>query len=345
MILQASAGLNSLQRAILLSIAYADVFDYPLTAVEIHRYCGVKASFTTLYAEIRAFGFLSRGGDFYTLPSRESLVALRAHREELSSKLWPHALHYGRAIAGLPFVRMLAVTGSLAVNNTESLADIDYFIVTEPGRLWTCRVLILALGKLAARQGLNLCPNYLVTTNALTFPDRSLYAAHEIAQMIPLYGPDVYAEIRRRNSWVADFLPNADGAPPLPASTKLTESIPRTRPFFEATLRTPPGTWFERWEMDRKVRRLSLEQGHSDESAFSADVCKGHDQRHGSRTQGLLDSKVRLLTLQDPPSSVGGRVNSDSQNTTSRYPTLAAVSPAPDHGGAGRSGKGRGEGT
>jgi hypothetical protein len=203
---------------------------------------------------------------------------------------------------------MLAVTGSLAVNNAESRADIDYFIVTEPGHLWTCRALALAIGRLAARQGFNLCPNYIVTTRALAFPDQNLYAAHEIAQMVPLSGLDVYAEIRRRNAWVADFLPNADGAPPAPISIKMTKSTPRLRPVFEAVMRTPPVAWFERWEMDRKVRKLSSEQGDSDESAFSADVCKGHDQRHQSRTQHLLDSKIsRLLSLMlKPPSSAAG---------------------------------------
>jgi hypothetical protein len=308
MILQISDGLNPLKRAILLSVTYADVFDYPLTAGEIHRYCGVKASFTTLYAEIQGFGFLSQSGEFYTLPGREFLAAIRAHREEISARLWPHALRYGRAIANLPFVRMLAVTGSLAVNNTESCADIDYFIVTEPGHLWTCRALVLTLGRLAARQGLNLCPNYLVTTNALNFPDQNLYSAHEIAQMVPLYGLETYAEIRRRNAWAADFLPNADGAPPMPVTTKLTGSASRMRPVFEAAMRTPPWAWFERWEMERKVRKLSREQGDSLESVFSEDVCKGHDQRHQSRTGQLLDSKVsRLLSLmlKPPPSAAG----------------------------------------
>lgn len=310
MILQTSEGLSPIQRAIVLTIAYADVFDYPLSAAEIYRYCGVKASLTSLYAEIQRIGFLSQTGHFYTLPGRESLVPLRASREELSARLWPEAMRYGRAISGLPFVRMVAVTGSLAVNNTESQADIDYFIVTEPGRLWTCRALALGLGRLAARQGLNLCPNYMVTMNALVFPDRTLYAAHEIAQMVPLSGLAVYAEIRRQNAWVGEFLPNADGVPPAPASLKLTGSSPRFRPVFEDVMRTPPGAWIERWEMDRKIRKLSVEQSGSDESVFSADVCKGHDQRHASRTQQVLDSKVsRLLNLTlQPPSSATGKV-------------------------------------
>lgn len=308
MILQTSKGLSPVQQGIVLAVAYADVFDYPLTVAEIHRYCAVKISFTSLYAEIQQLGFLNRTGSFYTLQGRETLVPLRARREEFSARLWPHTIRYGRAISSLPFVRMVAVTGSLAVNNAESQADIDYFLVVAPGRLWTCRALALALGRLAARQGVNLCPNYIVTTDALSFPDRTLYAAHEIAQMVPLSGLEVYAEIRRLNAWVGEFLPNADGTPPMSVSLKPARPSSRFRPVFEGILRTPPGAWLERWEMDRKIRRLAREQSYSAESAFSANVCKGHDQRHGSRTQQRLDSKVsRLLTLMlQPPSPAAG---------------------------------------
>lgn len=325
MILQISDELSPLQRAGLLSVAYADIFDYPLTAGEIHRTCGVKASFNEVYAGIHNFRFLSQTGEFYTLPGREALVPVRVRREAISARLWPHAVRYGNAIASLPFVRMVAVTGSLAVNNTESRADIDYLLVTEPGHLWTCRALVLALGRLAARQGFNLCPNYLVTTHALEFRDQNLYVAHELVQMVPLSGLDVYAGIRRQNAWVADFLPNADGIPPVPVTVISTVPNSRLRPIFEAALRTPPGAWFERWEMDRKVRKLSREQGSSGESAFSADVCKGHDQRHQARTQQLLDSKVsRLLTQQN-------------QEALSLIPPLPLGVPCGDD-------KGRGEG-
>ncbi|MGB7876560.1 MAG: hypothetical protein WBL25_19435 [Anaerolineales bacterium] len=300
MVPQKSNGLNPLQRGILLAVTYADVFDYPLTVKEIHRYCGIKASFNHVYAETDRFRLLNHVGDFYTLPGREALIAIRTRREEVSARLWPRAIRYGKAVAELPFIRMLAVTGSLAVNNTDDPADIDYLIVTEPGRLWTCRALVLALGKLAARQGLNLCPNYLITTRALEFQEHTLYVAHELTQMIPLSGLEVYAEIRRRNVWVADYLPNADGMPLEPAPVDWADATPRLRPVFETLARTPPGAWFERWEMERKIRKLSREQGFSAESAFSADVCKGHDQRHQSRTQRMLDSKVsRLLRAQD----------------------------------------------
>lgn len=288
-------NLDQLKQAILQVVTYADIFDYPLTIEEIHRYCEIKTSLNIIYAELHGFGSLKQIENYFTLPGREELVATRQRREKISTRLWPQAIYYGRLIASLPFVRMVAVTGSLAVNNTEDPADIDYLVVTDPGHLWTCRALILVLAKMAVLRGLNLCPNYLITTRALEFQEHNLYVAHELTQMVPLSGMDVYVEIRRQNPWVAGFLPNADGLPPGSIANDSTAAKPWLRSLLEGILGTPLGTWLERWEMDRKIRRLNSEQGSSNESNFSADVCKGHDQRHQYRTKQALDAKTTAL--------------------------------------------------
>ena len=129
----------------------------------------------------------------------------------LSRRLWEQAQFYADWIARLPFVRMVALTGSLAAGNAEDGADIDYLIVTEPGRLWSCRASILGVVYWAARRGVRLCPNYLLSENALALKDRSPYAARELVQMAPLYGLDTFYQMRTANPWVETYLPNAWG--------------------------------------------------------------------------------------------------------------------------------------
>jgi hypothetical protein len=240
----------------------------------------------------------TRAGYYFTLRGRERIVEIRERRLEVATRLWPTALRYGRIIARLPFVRMVAVTGSLAMNNADEGKDVDYMIVTTPKRLWLCRALALLVTRFARREGVNLCPNYLVTTNALELKERSLYVAHELAQMVPLSGMEIYYETCRLNGWVTDYLPNAAAMPERFQTLRTVEKRSMVQRALELLLRLPFGDWLEKWEMSRKVARLRREQSASSESYFSADVCKGHIDRHGQKTEAAVREKLKEVALE-----------------------------------------------
>jgi hypothetical protein len=172
-------------------------------------------------------------------------------------------------------------------------------VVTAAGRLWTCRALVLAVARLAALRRVRLCPNYLITERALSFPDRSLYSAHELVQMIPLFGMDIYNQIRNLNLWTERFLPNAEGVPSSRGGVVSTKNPTcRMQSALEAGLFLPPGSWLERWEMDRKIQRLSHEQDENPEANFSMDVCKGHIHRHGLQTELSFRQRLKAMALE-----------------------------------------------
>ena len=295
--------ISPLMRAILNTIVYADIFDYPLTIAQIHRYLtGVRAAPESVSEQLEALdwkaGILNRIGEYYLLTGRENIVNIREQREQTAARLWPQALRYGRIIAGLPFVRMVAVTGSLAMNNAGDQGDIDFLIVTANDRVWLCRLLVLCVVRLAAWQKVNLCPNYLVSERALEIPTRSLYAAHEFTQMVPLAGLDIYQEMRRLNPWFKNFLPNADSNPTQTEICDLPLSHPAgLRKLLEMLLSSPIGNWLERWEARRKIRKLSRENGGNPEAIFNTDICKGHSNRHGQSTEMVLNERLTRLSL------------------------------------------------
>jgi len=292
--LVSKSDLSNLNRAILHTAVYADIFDYPLTLAEIHRYLtGTSATVETVAKALP--GILRQVGDYYTLPGREGTVPTRQYRQQVAARLWPRARYFGALIARLPFVRMVAITGSLAMDNVEKDADLDYLIVTASGHLWLSRAMILTLDRMATLQGVRLCPNYIISQDMLEFSSHNLYTAHELAQMVPLSGMDIYHQIRALNAWVEDFLPNADGAPPRTLANAEAGSVSWARTWLEAVLLTPPGAWLEDWEMRRKIRKLRRENADNPEAVFSPDLCKGHSHRHGQKTENVLRQRLESI--------------------------------------------------
>jgi len=280
-------------------VAYSDIFDYPLTAAEIHRYLMEAPTTFDEVNRILTGGrlvprFLSSSEGFYSIPGREEIVETRRQRSEQSREVWKRAFRFGRIIASLPFVRMVAVTGELAMDNVGPYSDIDYFIVTEPGRLWLTRLMVVAVVRCAGTRGPEICPNFLLSDQALELDDRNFYTAHEVAQMVPISGLETYRRLRGLNPWVEQYLPNAGGPP------RHVEAPIHLRPLrglAESLLRTPPGARLERWEMERKVRKLTDSYGPLPETVYSPDRCKGHVDGHGVRILSVFNERWKAVKV------------------------------------------------
>jgi hypothetical protein len=287
----------ALERAIVQTVAYADIFDYPLTSDEVHRYLvGVSASRSTVRTALSSGRLspevLSRNGRYFSLAGRESVIETRRARAQTAADYWRRAVRYGHTMGSLPFVRMVAVTGALAMDNVAD-GDIDYLVVTEPGRLWLCRALVVGLVRTAAFRGVTLCPNYFLSEQALVLSERNLFTAHEVAQMVPLSGMETYQRLRALNRWTDSYLPNAGGPPRRLAPV---EPRPRrTRRIVERALRSRLGSPIEHWEMARKMRKLGQRSNGHAEAAFGPDWCKGHFGDHGQLTLSRYEERVRAL--------------------------------------------------
>jgi hypothetical protein len=121
---------TDLAGAVLATLAYADLFDHPLTAEEVHRQLvAVRATLEevteVLHGSPRVVRVTTLFGNLFTLAGRDLIVEARRRREASAMQTWPQAWRWGRALAALPHVRMVAVTGALAVDAVDPGADID----------------------------------------------------------------------------------------------------------------------------------------------------------------------------------------------------------------------------
>lgn len=281
-------AIHDVADAILHTLVYADLFDYPLRSEEIHRYLiGYPAPLAVVEKHLHQDGRLGEHlgsvSPFWFLAGREHVIALRREREAFSLVLWQQAKHFGGLIAAIPFVRMVSITGSLAMNNVSSSQDdIDLLIVTARNRVWLARGLAILIVRLARRLGVEICPNYVIAEHRLELGGPNLFTAHEMAQLVPLHGLDVYYRLLERNAWLTRFLPNAS---PRQANVRETGTAVRLgQRVLEAALDGRLGDAVERWERERKIPRLRQVADEQDGSGaiYTPDLCKGHADDHAA---------------------------------------------------------------
>ncbi len=282
--------MNPDETAILRTVLYADVFDFPLTVPEIHRYLiGGGATLAAVKTSLETSDWLAarltRVNGYYAAAGRVEVAVRRDSRSAAAAQLWRAARLYGRVLAHLPFVRMVAVTGALAMDNAHPGDDIDYMLITVPGRVWLARASAIVVVRLARLAGARLCPNYLLAETSLHLDQRDLFVAHELAQMVPLAGHELYASMIQANAWTGGYLPNA--APP---PRREPDTTPRgvgklAQRFAEWLLSGKLGDALENWERRRKLAKFApqLRQPGS-AAALDATQVKGHFNDYGGVT-------------------------------------------------------------
>ncbi|MEO8394029.1 MAG: hypothetical protein ABI700_13650 [Chloroflexota bacterium] len=299
--------LSSVEEAILRTVIYADIFNFPLTRAELHHYLVAETPVTQAQVEqaLASSSFLKQELDIQSLyivcAGRQDLIPLRVERDQASLKLWPLALEYGRALGRLPFVRMVALTGALAMRNAaDNDDDLDYVLVTAPGRVWLARAFAIVLVRLAKRRGVVVCPNYLLAESALAQEKHDLFVAHEVTQMLPIHGHDLYEMMRAQNAWVVDYLPNANA--PFYAEADQGNQAGWLKKMGEFLLGGRIGSALEQWEYRRKLRRFAGEMRTPHSAAKLDDQhVKGHFKDHGHPVMEQYHERLRAYNLDALP--------------------------------------------
>ena len=300
---------HRLELAILRTVAYSDVFDYPLTAAELHRYLDSEVATPDEVASALAAlaGPLVCDHDgWVALAGREDLFEVRRRRRREAERLWPAARRWAGRLARLPLVRMVAVTGALAVDNVEPAADVDFLIVTEPGRVWLARSLVIQAVRAARLDGIVLCPNWVLASDALVLDHHSLFAARELTQMVPAAGLPVYRQMRRLNPWTDRYLPNA-GGPPRALERDPVDRRGGVVRAAERAMLGSIGSAVESWERRRKTREILGAASGTAEVVLDRRQCKGHVDAHGDRIHRTYADRLRVLGIEGSTTRDGSR--------------------------------------
>ena len=185
---------------ILKTLGYFDLFQYPLTGEEIYTF---NSAGVTLRAVNEALDELTGSksvfkiGEFFSLHNNYSLAERRRNGNQLATA---HLI---------PYVKGIAVSGSLSKNFATDKTDIDFFIITTANRLWiarTCMHLYKKITFLRGRQNW-FCMNYYVDENAMEIPEKNIFTAVEIITLLPMHGKECLDRFIEQNKWTDSFFP------------------------------------------------------------------------------------------------------------------------------------------
>lgn len=230
---------SSLEKAIISTLCYFDIFNFPLTLLEVWKWLyfgsGLGARGTELGAQnlelldvqkiLENSSFLKekieqkRG--FYFLKGKEKNIDLRLAHYNLAEKKFKKALRIAKLFRFHPFVKMMGICNSLAFSNALEESDIDFFIVTKPKRIWTARFFTSLITKLLRLRPTlestkdKICLTFFVTENVLNleklkFTEEDPYLTFWVSQVEPIYDPQgIYQKFWEANKWIKKYLPNA----------------------------------------------------------------------------------------------------------------------------------------
>jgi hypothetical protein len=290
---------ENLVRNILTTVVYYDVLDYPLTAFEVWKYLITKDYKSCSYDPDREYGAekcalsevieLLRGDElkakiqtlngFYFLNGRAALVNQRLRRNKIAEEKYKIVRRVVRFLRFVPYVRMIGVTGRMAMKNTEKKSDLDFFICLEAGHIFTGRTLVTMMVQLLGKRRYQdkianrVCLNYFITTKSLEIETKTLFASSEYHFMLPVFGFKYFQKFQGANKWIEEY--HGNYAPTELANAKMVYDSPTSRfirrsgekIFSSAALEQQLRTWQTRRIMDdsrtKKAGSLIVADEHS----------------------------------------------------------------------------------
>jgi predicted nucleotidyltransferase len=151
-----------------------------------------------------------RFDELYMLQNNPLLVQRRRKGNIQAKAMLKTAEKIAGFLSCFPFVKGVAVSGSLSKNFADENSDIDFFIITESNKLWLARTFMHFFKKIAFlfKKEDWFCMNYYVDEDMLEIKEKNIYTATEIATLLPLRGISVFQDFFRENAWSREFLPN-----------------------------------------------------------------------------------------------------------------------------------------
>ncbi|QMW06571.1 nucleotidyltransferase domain-containing protein [Spirosoma foliorum] len=234
-------------------LVYSHIFQYPLSEKEIFERGKIEADelvvcLSELVRERKIFLI----DNFYCLRNDKTIIERRKNRNNRALKYMKIARIVTRIIINFPYIRAVFLSGSISKDCVDPDSDIDFFIITEPKRLWIVNFFCSCFRRFfLLNQSKFFCYNYLIDSKHLSIDERSLYTAIELKTLVPLFGYKYYKEMALENSWAADFFPRFSLLP----DKDVTKKQSFIQKVLEKCFNNDLGEKMDKWLLDYSIKK------------------------------------------------------------------------------------------
>ena len=239
----------------LMPLLYYEIFAYPLTLEEILRFSHdsntTARDLETALENLVQEGCIFRYQDYYLTQARPEWVQQREANNARAMRYVEKARWMTHLIRRFPFVKAVFLSGSISKNVMPKDGDIDYFIITQPGRLWIARTLLILFKKIFLLNSYKyFCVNYFVDEDHLEVEEKNRFTATEIATLLPVYNPQLYDRFYQANAWVETYFPHCPQRSTEQTISTINSSIQRG---LEKLLGGRIGDWLDTFFMKKTI--------------------------------------------------------------------------------------------
>jgi hypothetical protein len=292
--------IQSNQNGILKALAYYDVFNFPLNFEELFLFSNYtdESIFLDELNLLLSNEAVFKIGDFYALHPSKELATERIQNDKRAKDYEYQAYKKSKLIGKFPYVKGVFISGSLSKGTMGDDGDIDYFIVTSPGRLWVARTLLIFYKKVFLLNSRKyFCINYVVDENSLAIEHQNRFTAMELVTLLPMVNAPLYEEMISKNHWLRTYYNTITQKFLQPVAVKRSWFQKLAEPF----LNTKIGDVLDDFFMKLTLSRWKSKFGNMSEQDFnvalqtSKTVSKHHPSNFQKKVlQGFEDRMTEL---------------------------------------------------
>jgi hypothetical protein len=208
---------DACELAIKKTLAYRSIFKYPLSRYQLKTFLISNAplknkNINEAIEHLLNRGFIKEKNGKYFLPGIK--IVEWEEKKKLAEKMIRKNMPVFEIIGKVPWVRTVAITGSVAAYSPGDTSDIDTLIISSKNRVWITRffvtLILKALKKFPSTDGERgkICTNLYIDSKELPWGEekRNIFIAHDIVLMQPVIDKEnTYLKFLNANKWVLDY--------------------------------------------------------------------------------------------------------------------------------------------